>query len=282
MEFDMTIEQIADSAIRLADANVVRAIQLISTELGRDPRDYVLVPFGGAGPLHAGRIAEDLGVGTIVVPQNAGVLSAFGLLASDYTQYDTVTRKVPLAADAPDAVRTVLATMAAALDARMRAGGMSGTLQYTYTLQMRFVGQAFEVEGPLPADELPGLTVEVLAHLFDEANRRVYMQSGGSGLTVRKVEIVGFRAGASASAGCPLPPRSTASADRPLRVVQIHENREARSCTVLTRAAIRAQHGAAGPLLVEDDTATIYVPPGWHATEDAAGNLILEYRKARA
>ncbi len=90
--FGMTIEEIADSAIRLADANVVRAIQLISTELGRDPRDYVLVPFGGAGPLHAGRIAEDLGMTTIVVPQNAGVLSAFGLLAADYTQYETVTR----------------------------------------------------------------------------------------------------------------------------------------------------------------------------------------------
>ena len=78
-EFGMSVEQIADSAIRLADANVVRAIQLISTELGRDPRDYVLVPFGGAGPLHAGRIAEDLGIATVVVPQNAGVLSAFGL-----------------------------------------------------------------------------------------------------------------------------------------------------------------------------------------------------------
>ena len=104
----MTVEQIADSAIRLADANVVRAIQLISTELGRDPRDYVLVPFGGAGPLHAGRIAEDLGIETVVVPQNAGVLSAFGLLASDYSQYDTVTRKMPLDAAAPDAVQVGL------------------------------------------------------------------------------------------------------------------------------------------------------------------------------
>ena len=281
-ELDMTVEQLADSAIRLADANVVRAIQLISTELGRDPRDYVLVPFGGAGPLHAGRIAEDLGIETIVVPQNAGVLSAFGLLASDYAQYDTVTRKVPLDAAAPAAVRSLLAGMRDDLDARLRAAGMAGTLSHTYTLQMRFVGQAFEVEVPLTAEELDGLTVDGLARLFDAANRRVYLQSGGSGLTSRKVEIVGFRAGATAAERCPLPPRSTAGAERPARTVRIHENREPRSCQVLTRAAIRAQGGSVGPLLVQDETATIYVPPHWHAAEDEAGNLILTHAKERA
>lgn len=281
-EFGMSIEAIADSAIRLADANVVRAIQLISTELGRDPRDYVLVPFGGAGPLHAGRIAEDLGIATIVVPQNAGVLSAFGLLASDYTQYDTVTRKVPLDAAAPAEVRSVLTTMRETLDARLRAAGMSGTLDHAYTLQMRFVGQAFEVEVPLTPEEVDGLSVEWLARGFDEANRRVYMQSGGSGLTSRKVEIVGFRAGATAAEHCPLPPRSGAGAGQAPRTVPIHENRDLRSCVVLTRASIRAQGGATGPLLVEDDTATIYVPPHWRATEDATGNLILAFTQEYA
>ena len=74
----------------------MRAIQLVSTERGRDPRDYALVPFGGAGPLHAARIAEELGISTIVVPPNAGVISAYGLVASDYTKFDAVTRKMKL------------------------------------------------------------------------------------------------------------------------------------------------------------------------------------------
>ena len=123
----------------------------------------------------------------------------------------------------------------------------------------------------------------MLARLFDEANRRVYMQSGGSGLTSRKVEIVGFRASATAAEECPLPPRSTARR-RPRSRARCRSTSIAssRSCTVLTRAAIRAQGGAAGPLLVEDDTATIYVPPQWHATEDATGNLILEHAKGSA
>ena len=66
--FSMTLEKIADAAIRVADANIVRAMQIVSTERGKDPRDYALVAFGGAGPLHACRVAEDLRVKTVVVP----------------------------------------------------------------------------------------------------------------------------------------------------------------------------------------------------------------------
>src|SRR4029079_2161450 len=94
--FALTVEQAASSALQLADATIVRAIQLVSTERGRDPRDYALVPFGGAGPLHAARIAEELGISAIVVPPNAGVISAYGLVASDYTKFDAVTRKMKL------------------------------------------------------------------------------------------------------------------------------------------------------------------------------------------
>jgi N-methylhydantoinase A len=69
--------------LRLADANIVRAIQLVSTERGRDPRDYVLVPFGGAGPLHGVDLAALLGMRTVVVPRHPGVLSTFGLLGTE-------------------------------------------------------------------------------------------------------------------------------------------------------------------------------------------------------
>jgi N-methylhydantoinase A len=137
-QFGMTLEAMADSAIRLADANVVRAIQLISTELGRDPRDYALAPFGGAGPLHAGRIAEELGIATIVVPQNAGVLSAYGLLASDFTQYETATRKVAVDGGAPAAVGQIFGELERRMQERFRAYGTQGEIAFTRTLQMRF------------------------------------------------------------------------------------------------------------------------------------------------
>ncbi|MBL8380377.1 MAG: hydantoinase/oxoprolinase family protein [Burkholderiales bacterium] len=278
-EFAMTPEALADSAIRLADANVVRAIQLISTELGRDPRDYALVPFGGAGPLHAGRIAEDLGLQTIVVPQNAGVLSAFGLLASDFTQYETATRRVIVDAAAPGAMRAQLASLRERLAARFAGLGMVEGLKFVYSLQMRFIGQAFEIEVPLTEADIDTLTEESLREHFDRAHRLVYMDGGGAGGAGKGLEAVGYRVGATSPAGAPLPSKPPPSASAAPRHVEVLENREWRRCAVTTRPQIDAGGNAQGPLLIEDGTATVYVPPGWRAHCDPAGNLILKRSK---
>ena len=114
-------EQIADDAVRVAEHNIVRAIQLVSTERGRDPRDYVLVPFGGAGPLHAARVAEVLSIATIVIPPAAGVLSAFGLVASDFVRYESRTVRFPIdEASAADRVREQFAEMRTPRRGRVR------------------------------------------------------------------------------------------------------------------------------------------------------------------
>ena len=159
---------------------------------------------------------------------------------------------------------------------------MTGTLDHSHTLQMRFVGQAFEVDVPLSDAEVASLTPTMLADRFDEANRRMYLHSAGAGLAGKKVEIVGFRAGVTAAEHCPLPPRAAADGGRPVREVRVHEDRATRNCTVMTRVAIRARGSVPGPLLVDDETSTLYVPPGWHAVEDAAGNLVLRHTKASA
>ena len=91
---------------------IVRAIQQVSTEQGLDPRDFVLVPFGGAGPLHAARIAEDLDIDTLLVPRNAGVLSAAGLLMADYVHYRARTERIRLDEAAVATVQRVLAELA--------------------------------------------------------------------------------------------------------------------------------------------------------------------------
>lgn len=270
-QFDMSLEAIADSAIRLADANVVRAIQLISTELGRDPRDYVLAPFGGAGPLHAGRIAEELGIGTIVVPQNAGVLSAYGLLAADYTQFETVTRKLPLDTHAPTIVSEVFAALEARMRDRFAALGMREGLLFVRTLQMRFVGQAFEIDVPLPEGVL---SEPAIRDAFDTAHRLVYFHGGGAGVAGKRVEVVGFRMGASVPERCILPSNPSSSTRSPRERV-LYEQRERRTCKLLTRAHLAQHEAMTGPLLIEDETATIYVPPRWQARNDRAGNLIL-------
>jgi len=135
----------AAAAIRLTVANIVRAMQLVSTERGRDPRDYALLPFGGAGPLLAAEIAEELGVPEILVPPNPGVISALGLLSADFMKVAGVTRRTPLDETAPGILRETFARFQADATAEFHGLGLDGALDFSLTADMRFVGQAFEI-----------------------------------------------------------------------------------------------------------------------------------------
>ena len=273
-QFDLSLEQMADSAVRVADANIVGAIQLVSTERGRDPRDYVLVPFGGAGPLHAARVAEELGITTILVPPNAGVLSAYGLLASDFLQYETLTRRITLGEGAAEQVQTIFAELKARVTASFRDLGIQGELHYSHSLDMRFIGQAFEITVDIDGGELAGLDADGLLALFNEAHNRVF-SFGESGL--HRAEIVSFRLGASAPPDV-VPALNEGIGDAVLRAAhKIFDQGEWRDCLLLSRAAIGAEaSGIPGPALVEDGTSTIFVPQDWTATVDKQDNILLK------
>jgi N-methylhydantoinase A len=270
--FDLSLEAIADSAVRVADANIVRAIELVSTERGRDPRDYVLVPYGGAGPLHAVRVAEALGITTIVVPPNAGVLSAFGLLAADFAQYDTMTRRVVVDAQAPERVREIYAEMAARACAAFVTAGIDAQPTITFTLEMRYVGQAFEVQVPLEHAALAQLSAEDLSARFATVHLQGY---GFGGPDYGACEIISFRVGALAPPG-DMPALREKEAGAHCAPCQIFDEGEWRDGALAGRAVIRAAGGQAGPALVEDATSTTFIPGGWHATIDIHDNLVIE------
>lgn len=265
------VEEAADAAVRVATANIVRAIQLISTERGHDPRDYVLVPYGGAGPLHAAEVAEELGMRRIVVPPSAGIISAYGLLAADITQFDTRTLRARLDEAAPALVRATFAEMRNAALARARGLGLAGEFVFDLALDMRFVGQAFEVTVPLPPAELDGLTAAGLAGRFGAAHQRVYHFGAAAD---RPIEIVAFRLGLTAPlAEVPRlaqPPVAAAA-----REIELHLGRRWRRGTLLPRGALAAGRTLAGPALLDDATSTVLVPEGWRAERDAADNLVL-------
>lgn len=280
--FSMSLEQIADSAIRIAEANIVRAIELISTERGLDPRDYVLVPFGGAGPLHAARIAEELNLTRIVVPNNAGVLSAFGLLTSDFKQFEMLTRRIVLDRDAPDAVRSTLAEMRERLSGRLAQLDLGRDLRFSHVLQMRYTGQAFELDVEIPDEHLPGLTLADLQRAFEDAHRAAYFHVGAAH-SRKQMEIVGVQVCAVAPTGSqsalPFPPCREHPADETLLV---HEGGASRCCVGLTMEALLDGVVREGPALVRDRVSTVYVPPDWSFRAEPSGNLLLERRSTRA
>ncbi|MSO75529.1 MAG: hydantoinase/oxoprolinase family protein [Alphaproteobacteria bacterium] len=270
-QFERAVETLADDAIRLAEANIVRAIQLVSTERGRDPRDYALVPFGGAGPLHAVRIAEALGVETILVPPCAGVISAYGLLAADYAYYDSATRRAELEEGVEATVRQAFAEMCERAERRLAEVGLSGTPSLDLVADMRFVGQAFEVPVALPVERIDRLTAAEIRTLFEAAHERLYRHGSGAG---KRVEIVAFRLGAHLPSAA-LPPLKPPAGRFAAGNATVVEGGRRFDCPIRARATFAAGARVDGPLLIEDSTSTVYVPDGWRGTIDEHFNLIL-------
>ena len=271
-QFDRSVEQVADDAIRVAEHNIVRAIQLVSTERGRDPRDYVLVPFGGAGPLHAARVAEVLGILTIVIPPAAGVLSAFGLVASDFVRYESRTVRIALdEAGAAERVREQFADMRAGAEAAFAALGLTSGLRYTHSLEMRYVGQAFEVPIPLLEEEIARLDAGTLRERFNEAHHRIFEFDDSR---TNRPEIVSFRLGI-ASPPPSVPALVGADDAAHTAAVTVFDGGERREARRVNRSALLDAGVGEGPLLVADETSTAYVPPGWRAQVDAQHNVIL-------
>jgi len=239
----------AAAAIRLTVANIVRAMQLVSTERGRDPRDYALLPFGGAGPLLAAEIAEELGVPEILVPPNPGVISALGLLSADFMKVAGVTRRTPLDETAPGILRETFARFQADATAEFHGLGLDGALDFSLTADMRFVGQAFEIPVDIEPVALRHLTAADLAERFTAAHRRVYFHGGEPG---RRVEIVGLRCGVRR------------------RLEALPEFRER-----ATTAGLASGETVSGPALIEGYSSSLWVPPGWTARRDAQGNILM-------
>jgi len=269
--FGLAVEEIADSVVRLAEVSIVRAIQRVSTERGRDPRDYVLVPYGGAGPLHAARVAEDLAIGTVVVPPHAGVLSASGLLLSDHVHYRTRTRRLTVSEASMGAIRETVEALQAEARDYLAALGIEAEADFDRVLEMRYLGQAFEVPVSLSGMDLDGLRAEELAASFAEAHRRVFEFAKPHG---DPVEVVSFRVGVRAPPPMPAMGRAPANGRALPRSARLTERDEALEAGLLARAEL-GPDAMTGPLLIDDGSATIYAPPGWTAAADGHGNAIL-------
>ena len=273
---DISVEELADSVIQLAESNIVRAIQQVSTERGRDPRGYAIVPFGGAGPLHAARVAEELGVTKVVVPPHAGVLSAAGLLMSDYVHYRVRTQKLRLEPASMADVNNILSALEGEVDAYLQSLGVEGEVSFDRALEMRYVGQAFEVTVPLSEDAARHADTDVLSGLFGEEHHRIFEFSKPPD---DPVEIVSFRVGAKvAPPAVPNLGQGFVSSHSDGIEIEMLDRGARLTCHVLPRAAVPGT-ATAGPLLIEDGTSTIYVPPGWRAHTDERANIVMQRKE---
>ncbi|WP_298957322.1 hydantoinase/oxoprolinase family protein [uncultured Methylobacterium sp.] len=268
----LSVRDAAAAAIRLAVANIVRAIQLVSTQRGHDPRRYALLPFGGAGPLLAAEIAEELGITEVLVPPNPGVVSALGLLSADYVKVSGLTRRMPLSAEAPPVLADEFARFRTGAETEFRALGLGGGLDFDLTADMRFVGQAFEIPVAVDPSRLSGLRAADLAADFDAAHRRIYFHGGEPG---RQVEIVGLRFGVRRRLDALPENRERPSRAAARDAITVWTPSGPVSARLVEAAAIRPGAPLDGSALVEGYSSTLWLPPGWRVVRDDAGNLLM-------
>jgi len=254
----------AEGILRVANQEMVRALRVVTVERGVDPRGFALLPFGGAGPMHAAAVADELGVGRVLCPRASGVLSALGLIASE-RRLDTA-RTVMLSGSELTAER--IAREVGALAGRLGERSPEARVEVAY--EMRYRGQAFE----LAIDGSPEPDPDRLAARFAAAHeeRYGYRDSGA------EVELVNIRV-ALVEPGPEPQPRAGEG-----RIEEL--SREARFDgewveTRILRGDPPAGLEAAGPCVLELPEATLVVPPAWSLAVDNTGTAVLE-RESRA
>ncbi|HXJ79540.1 MAG TPA: hydantoinase/oxoprolinase family protein [Candidatus Methylomirabilis sp.] len=267
-----TEEELADGIVRIATARMVSAIKEISMAKGYDPRDFALLAYGGAGPMHAAFVAEELEIPRVVVPWAPGNFSAFGSLIGDLRRDYVQTRLLPTRGAAfADVVDTFAALEREATSALAAEGVAPERIWTLRTLGMRYVGQAWEVLVRVPDD---ALGIEALEEAFHRSHERRYGHRNDGA-----VEIVNFRltvVGTTAKPSLPRPPDlgSVADARRTERPVSF-DGAFIRS-PVYVRERLPQGARLPGPAIVEEMGATTVVPPLWSATVGASGELLLE------
>lgn len=273
----ISAEQLADSAVRIASANMISAIKSVSTERGKDPRDYALVAFGGAGPLHATDLADELGIGTVVIPPYPGVLSAYGLLVSDYYVSNSFTRLSRVDHEIAGVVREIHSHLVEKGEERLRSLGISGDIEHSFALDMRFVSQAFEIRVMLSSGDISALSEESLRRHFHESHHQLYRH--GRDDTGKPVEIVAYRLG-SRRQPSELPylkirrdPQAVQRTGRVFRAGQWNK------CAIVQRESLDSGTVLEGVCIIEDQTSTTLVGPKWRVAVDGRDNIVL--RKAR-
>ena len=271
----LEVVAMADGIRRLAVSNIVFSIRQRTVERGRDPREFVLVGYGGAGPLHATEVADEMGIKTVLIPPNPGVTSALGLLLTDI-RHDFVTTFLRARDEVTPgdvaAAYEVLAGQARNLLAT--EGVVSQRVKVVYAMDLRYVGQTHELNVQLPGPYGEDMHEQVPL-LFAEMHQAEY---GHAPDIEEPIEIVNLRVAGIGRLDRPELPELPAGEE-----AAPHSNREVFfgdsggwvQTPVYNRDDLRRGDRIAGPAIVEQLDSTTVIAPGWAAEPDRVGSLIL-------
>ncbi|HKD76716.1 MAG TPA: hydantoinase/oxoprolinase family protein, partial [Ktedonobacterales bacterium] len=266
-QMDITPHEAAQGIVAIANANIVQAVRRVSVERGYDPADFTLVAFGGAGPLHACEVADQLGIRRVLMPRYPGVLCAYGLLTANIVHTYSRTAIKNVTDETLTELHRNLGEMIAVAQADLRDEGL-GDEQITCfgSLDMRYRGQSYELTVPFTED---------VVTQFHAAHRRRY----GFAVPQRAVEAVTLRVQA---VGTTEKPASDAEpcvdhVAQPASTYRPPFGDTSETIAVFERDALTPGARFSGPALIVQLDCTTFVPVGWDCVVDGYRNIIAEY-----
>ena len=273
----MPLERAAYGAHLIAASNMIRAIKAVSTERGRDPRQFALFAFGGNGPLFACGMAAALGMTRVVVPPSAGLFSSFGLLYSDIEHhYSRTFRRLLRGADLVDIDQAWRQLADQALQQLATEGLTGARTKIRRSAAMHYQGQSFELVVPVPDGPIDDKMARHLEEAFGAEHERTYGHRAGPEEPVELVSIQVVGAGLRDASGVPdaITTAASSSAPLPARKAYFGDTHGWLETPVVRRSDLATSRQ--GPLIVEEYDATCVVSPGARIELDRSGNMVIE------
>ena len=273
----MTLLDAAFGIHTVANSNMVRAIRSVSVERGRDPAEFMMMAFGGAGPIHAAGVAEELGIRKVLVPPAPGVFSAFGLLRAEVEHHAARTVLTTTADLDYIAVERVLDEMRSELLARIQEEGFAeSAVTIAGAVDLRYRGQSSDITVPLSSLRITAEAMRRAEEEFEAEFERTYGHRGAT----KEFELVSCRLVMTVARGIEhgdqwaVDPTESRIAEAH-REIYFGRERGMLRTRVISRSML-AGAGCHGPAIVQEYDTTVVVPPGWTAALDDHGNILLE------
>ena len=274
----LSVEHAAYGAHQITASNMIRAIKSVSTERGRDPREYALFAFGGSGPIFSAGMARELRMKRVMVPPSPGLFSSFGLLYADVEHhYSRTFRHLLRKIDLGELNRIWDQMVDGALDQLAVDGFSEGKRQVRRTASMHYQGQTFELTVPVPDGPIDEKAVAVLEESFSREHERTYGHRAGADepLELVNMQVVGY--GVSERSRVPdriLATKAGEAAPLPPRQVYFGLDAGWQETPILRRSDLETPRQ--GPCIVEEYDATVVIPPDSKAELDAYGNILID------
>ena len=276
----LSVADAAHGIFTVATSNMIRAVRAVTVERGRDARDYLLVAFGGAGPMHAVELAGAMGVGRVLVPNSPGLFSALGVLMADVQRVRSRTMLRTISA-MDEAGGTAVGETMLALEQEVaadlaREGFAPGGITLERSAAVQYIGQSDELIIPVPAGALDAAAIRMVADAFSREHQRAY----GYQEDAARVQLVSLRVTGCGSVPKPdyaeIGRQTSGGAAAPAQIRRAYFGPQLGwlEATVVQRGGIGTA-SLAGPAIIEDLDATILIPPACTAVRDRFGNILI-------